>query len=265
MARIRTIKPNFFRHTRLYRAERESGLPLRVAFAGLWTAADREGRFEWEPDVLKLDCLPFDPVDFSAVLEALRVNGHIIKYEHQDRWYGYIPSWHEHQVVNLREAKSMIPAPTPEGELPIDALQRTCTHVHARGEGKGREGKEDSSEPAQADSEPEGAEMASPTPPILEFVTVGAKSRWGVYEAHIDEWRRAFPSLNILGELYRAKAWLDANPTRRKTAKGMPRFIVAWLGRANDRGASAQAPKIDLMRSPAAIARMDYLLGRGRA
>ena len=42
MARIRTIKPEFFRHADLYEAERETGLPLRLAFAGLWTAADRE-------------------------------------------------------------------------------------------------------------------------------------------------------------------------------------------------------------------------------
>ena len=48
MARIRTIKPEFFRHEALYEAEHETGLPLRVAYAGLWTAADREGRFQWK-------------------------------------------------------------------------------------------------------------------------------------------------------------------------------------------------------------------------
>lgn len=71
MARIRTIKPEFFRHAGLFDLEQETGLPLRVAFAGLWTAADREGRFAWKPRELKLDCLPFDLVDFSRVLDAL--------------------------------------------------------------------------------------------------------------------------------------------------------------------------------------------------
>ena len=33
MARIRTIKPDFFRHYDLYQAEKETGLPVRLAFA----------------------------------------------------------------------------------------------------------------------------------------------------------------------------------------------------------------------------------------
>jgi hypothetical protein len=71
MARIRTIKPAFFRHRVLFDLERTSGLPLRIAFAGLWTVADRAGRFRWRADELKLDCLPYDPVDFGDVLAAL--------------------------------------------------------------------------------------------------------------------------------------------------------------------------------------------------
>ena len=62
MARIRTIKPEFFHHHRLYRAELDAKLPLRLAFAGLWCAADREGRFEWEPEQLKAAILPYDDI-----------------------------------------------------------------------------------------------------------------------------------------------------------------------------------------------------------
>jgi hypothetical protein len=39
MARIRTIKPEFFRHGGLFDAEIETGLPLRVAFAGFGAPA----------------------------------------------------------------------------------------------------------------------------------------------------------------------------------------------------------------------------------
>lgn len=132
MARIRSIKPDFFRHEGLYEAERASGLPLRLAFAGLWTAADREGRFAWRPRVLKLDVLPFDDVDFAAVLDALAAYGFVVKYQAGSDTFGHIPSWSKHQHINQREAVSSIPAPAEPGE-------RTCTHVHAHGEGKGRE------------------------------------------------------------------------------------------------------------------------------
>lgn len=111
MARIRTIKPAFFRHGALFDAEHSAKLPLRLAFAGLWTAADREGRFRWKPRELKLDCLPFDDVDFSKVLDALAVHGFIHKYEANGNTYGFIPSWKDHQVINIREAKSSFPPP----------------------------------------------------------------------------------------------------------------------------------------------------------
>ena len=38
MARIRTIKPDMFRHEGLFQAESQTGLPLRVAFPGLFAS-----------------------------------------------------------------------------------------------------------------------------------------------------------------------------------------------------------------------------------
>lgn len=133
MARIRSIKPEFFRHVELYEAEKASGLPLRIAFAGLWTVADREGRFKWRPRVLALDVLPFDEIDFADVLDALAEHGFIVKYEVDGEAFGLIPSFATHQHVNQREPASSIPP--PDG-----ACARTCENIPAHGEGKGREG-----------------------------------------------------------------------------------------------------------------------------
>jgi len=132
MARIRTIKPEFFRHEELYEAEKKSGLPLRVAYAGLWTVADREGRFRWKPRVLVLDVLPFDDVDFTEVLDALAAHGFIVRYQVGAETFGVIPSFKDHQHVNMREPASHIPA--PDG-----TCASTCENIPAHGEGKGRE------------------------------------------------------------------------------------------------------------------------------
>ncbi len=78
--RIRTIKPEFFHHEGLFEAEMETKLPLRVAFAGLWCIADREGRFKWEPRRIGVQVLPYDGVDFSRVLDALTTRGFVLKY-----------------------------------------------------------------------------------------------------------------------------------------------------------------------------------------
>jgi hypothetical protein len=103
MPRIRTIKPEFYRHHELYLAEKKSGLPIRVAFSGLWLCADKEGRFKWKPTELKLDILPYDEVDFNIVLECLIKHEFIIRYKVENRYYGFIPTFKEHQRITGTE------------------------------------------------------------------------------------------------------------------------------------------------------------------
>jgi hypothetical protein len=132
MARIRTIKPEFFRHEGLFDAEEESGLPLRLAYIGLWTEVDREGRFEWRPRRLKTSILPYDGIDFNKVLEALDKYGFIKTYEVNSKKYGYIPTWKDHQVINQRESQSAIPAPdSNEAHVHAHALDFLDVHGYA--------------------------------------------------------------------------------------------------------------------------------------
>lgn len=148
--RIRTVKPEFFNHEAIFEAERQSGLPLRLAFIGLWCAADRAGRFKWEPRRLGVQILPYDGADFSRVLHALATRGFIVKYRVGDACFGAIPSFEKHQIINNKESASAIP-PLGEGtiETPnesgvFDACPtrepRVTDACHK--EGKGKEGKE---------------------------------------------------------------------------------------------------------------------------
>ena len=148
--RIRTIKPEFFHHEGLFEAEMETKLPLRVAFAGLWCIADREGRFKWEPRRIGVQVLPYDGVDFSRVLDALATRAFVLKYRVGDACFGWIPSFLKHQVINNRESESVLP--DPDGnieEIPANTEESDASATrepredHAcRKEGKGREGKE---------------------------------------------------------------------------------------------------------------------------
>jgi hypothetical protein len=225
-ARIRTIKPDFFRHEKLFDAEQETGLPLRVAFAGLWTAADREGRFKWRPRELKLDCLPFDVVDFSRVLDALTTRGFIVKYELQGEEFGCIPSWHEHQVINNREADSTLPDPqncviksTTSTREPRVNHATVTPLVQDQVEGKGREGK--------------GKE--SPLPPkggcrrFEEFWTAWPKNERKQDKVKCaDKWRRQ--NLDEIADLILADI-----AVKRKTEKWQGGFIEAPLVYLNGR------------------------------
>lgn len=139
MARIRTIKPGFFRHGDLFDAEKESGLPLRIAYAGLWCVADREGRFKWKPRDMKPEILPFDDVNMSDVLIALCSKGLVQKYTIDGQEYGWIPSFLAHQHVNKHEAKSTIPEPPKNKNTRAKKVDAPDAHPQER---KGKEGKE---------------------------------------------------------------------------------------------------------------------------
>jgi hypothetical protein len=146
--RIRSIKPEFFHHEGLFEAELETKLPIRVAFAGLWCIADREGRFKWEPRRIGVQVLPYDGVDFSRVLDALTTRGFVFKYRVGDEYFGCIPSFLKHQVVNNKERASILPDYSENGAITeeIDASATReprdddACHKEGKGTGKGKEG-----------------------------------------------------------------------------------------------------------------------------
>jgi hypothetical protein len=121
MSRMRMVKPAFFKHADLYDAEVASGLPLRVAFAGLWTVADRRGVFQWSRN-LKPDVLPYDPCDMLEVLAALERAGFVHRYEVGGRQYGLIPTLGQHQTFHHREHESPDPLPANAAPSPGPAL-----------------------------------------------------------------------------------------------------------------------------------------------
>ena len=65
---------------------------------------------------------------------------------------------------------------------------------------------------------------------------------WPLQNGLLAEYRIAYPNLDVIAEARKARAWLASNTSRRKTKRGMPRFLHAWLARAErDRAAPAPA------------------------
>ena len=57
---------------------------------------------------------------------------------------------------------------------------------------------------------------------------------WPLVQSKIDEYRESFPGINVEAECRKARQWCIDNPTKRKTFKGMPKFLSGWMGRAQD-------------------------------
>ena len=139
MARIRTIKPEFFTSEDVV----ELSAMARLFFISLWCEADREGRLRWKPKTLKLRYFPADECDIFALAKELTDQRMVILYEANGLQYAEIPSFSKHQVINNRESESVIPAPnaTPHVDDASTTRDDACpTRAHASSlEGKGRE------------------------------------------------------------------------------------------------------------------------------
>ena len=57
-----------------------------------------------------------------------------------------------------------------------------------------------------------------------------------VYQKDIEKWNELFPAVDVMQELRKMVGWLDSNPTKRKTKRGINRFINNWLSNAQDKG-----------------------------
>lgn len=107
MARIRTIKPDFFA------SEQVASVPYewRLLFVGLWTHADREGRLLDRPARLKATLFPYDDLDVNDGLESLYRVGLVTRYEVDGVKLIAIPTWLKHQQPHIKESRSVLPAP----------------------------------------------------------------------------------------------------------------------------------------------------------
>lgn len=109
MARIRTIKPAFFR------SEEVAALSFRarLTWIGLWTYVDDEGRGRDDARLIKGELWPLeDEVTWQEVerdLTELSRSGHVVRYEVSNRRFLSIPTWTDHQVIS-RPTKSKLPA-----------------------------------------------------------------------------------------------------------------------------------------------------------
>lgn len=241
MGRIRTVKPEFFKHDELFDAEVEFGLPLRLAFIGLWTQCDREGRFAWRERRLKAEVFPYDDIDMARVLDALATRGFVVRYVCKGRVYGFIPGFLRHQVINNREAKSELPSPPKNVEETNDCTgdarevdASPTREVRALGERKGREGKGKEGE-ARAPSYAFEGKVIRLTKPDFET------------------WRRAFHKLDLRAELTRLDAYYtDKPPTDGK-----------WFNRVSRILADEHSKKPDGPYSGPARNGIDEVLGNG--
>lgn len=132
MARIRTIKPEFWQD------ERIGLMPMaaRLLYIGLWTIADDYGRLRGNPLFIRAQLFPYDnDIDVVGELDLLECTGRITRYRADGEHFIWVRRFNDHQRID-KPQESRLPPPPERSENVPGTLQDD-----SRLEGKGEEGK----------------------------------------------------------------------------------------------------------------------------
>ena len=84
-------------------------------------------------------------------------------------------------------------------------------------------------------SEPEES-VSKPHESAVISVPLNDGTEHSVTQTDIDKYTSLYPAVDVMQELRKMVGWLDGNPTRKKTRRGIKRFINGWLAREQDKG-----------------------------
>jgi len=122
MARIRSIKPEFWTSEQVLNVSRDA----RLLFIGLWNFCDDHGRRTFSPMQIKAQVFPSDDVDVVGLLEELEEEGLIVSYTVSRKAYLCIPTWSSHQKPS-KPQPSKIPEMLAEPPEPVQDSSRNDT------------------------------------------------------------------------------------------------------------------------------------------
>lgn len=211
---------------------------------GLITQADDTGRGDARPAIIKGHVFPLrDRItvkDISGALHGLAAKGCISLYEIDGRSYFWFPSWAKHQ--RIRDAKPKFPAPPSEeplaeaeNESPLDfAATRGNSRRTAANRGESPQlAALIQSNPIQSNPTISATSAENEETEIELVLNTGAL--YPISKEKADRWRELYPSIDVSQELRNMAAWLESNPTKRKTKNGILRFCNGWLSREQDK------------------------------
>ena len=82
-------------------------------------------------------------------------------------------------------------------------------------------------------TEQEGSE---PEPEPIITLPLNTGEEYPVFQRNIGEFAELYPAVDILQAMRGMRGWLLTNPAKRKTKRGINRFINSWLSREQDKG-----------------------------
>lgn len=90
-------------------------------------------------------------------------------------------------------------------------------------------------------------EKPASAPPVITL-PLNDNTDYGITQDEVDHWKELYPAVDVMTELRKMKGWCEGNPAKRKTRRGIMRFVNAWLAKEQDRGGSRKASQSPVSR-----------------
>ena len=223
MSRIRTVKPEFWKHEEL------SALPeaVHMLAASLLNYADDEGYFNANPKLVQAECCPLREPSVSVhdALTMLSKIGYLALGTGDDgKRYGRVVNFEQHQRIN-RKTHSKIKKIEIVWDDSVSAHTQLTEVLPLEGKGRERKGTTTGADAPDTGYAFEG-----------KVVKLRRKS--------LSDWVKAFPNLDLIGELTARDAWLASD---RATDADRARWFQSTSQHLANRNMTAKA-KVVAMR-----------------
>ena len=221
---------------------------VRHVFMDLLVLADRDGVVDMTPEAIgRRTNVPFELVSRALVKLAepdtrsrsdLEAGARIVLIDSHRDW-----GW---QIVNYQHYRSVVD----------DEARRTYFRDRQREVRAKQKSVKDSQRQshlskkitqAEAEAEvnielPNGSSKARSdlktiaSEPVVWSLKLNDGTEYPISSEDVETWARLYPAVEVQQQLRNMSGWLLGNPTKRKTRRGIKRFINTWLSKTQDSG-----------------------------
>lgn len=221
-------------------------------WVGLILSADDAGRVDARPAIIKGQLFALrDRVsakDIDASLHALAAKGCVSLYTVGGKPYLWFPSWARHQ--RIRNVRPKYPSPEDKdafgqsaancGKLPQIAAD--CGKLRPESNPiQSNSNTNSNTNPIEAYASCAEPEKSDSTPPIISL-PLNDGTFFHVSQEQCQKWAGLYPAVDVIQQLRNMLGWLDSNPSKKKTRRGVQRFVTSWLAKEQDKGGN-RAPR----------------------
>jgi len=203
-----------------------------VLFYRLIVTCDDYGRYDGRAKVIKGTCFPLKDItekDIDKALSKLSAVGLVKIYKIQEKPYLQLITWGEHQ--RIRNQKSKYPEYDPECDISL-----TIDSKRQRKQANNNNCEQNQAQVKSGhDTVVELKQQEQLELPVITLL-LNTGEEYGITQSNVYEWSELYPAVDVMQCLRNMKGWLMAHNSRRKTIRGINKFIITWLQKEQDKG-----------------------------